>query len=354
MSTQVLRVDPFEPEADKIRLAAEILRGGGLVAFPTETVYGLGANSNDMAAVDRVYEVKHRPREKQLLLHIADVSKVYQYAASIPQEAYKLMHRFWPGPVSIVLRAKSGGTVGFRFPRNQVAYALLREANVPVVAPSANLSGQTPPKTAAEVLSYLSGKIEVVLDGGKTALGIESTIVDLTGDMWKVVREGTVTPSAVRKTIEAKIIIFVCTGNTCRSVVASSLLKKAMRDREDVEVLSAGVAAIPGAGASAMIMDLLRDYSCDVSGHIARRLTDEMVRMADWIFVMEERHKEHILEKIPEAAEKVQLLREFRRAASFGPGEDADIADPIGRDLDYTRACVNLIRKEIERIQTLL
>ena len=351
METLVLKVDPYEPEMDKIKRAAGILRAGGLVAFPTETVYGLGANMLNKKAVERIYKVKRRPPEKKLSIHIADVASVEKFAAEIPQAAYKLIHRFWPGPLTIVLEAKDGGTVGFRFPRNQVAYEFLKEAGVPVVAPSANISGEPPPKTASEVLKDLDGSIDAILDGGKTALGLESTVVDLSQEYAHVVREGTITPHAINKAIETKIVLFVCTGNTCRSVMASYLLRDKLKGREDIEVLSAGVSGIPSAGASAVVMDVMKKNGLDVSAHTNRLLTDELIKMADLILVMEQVHKEKVIKKVPDAADKTYLLKEYAGVDISKDPDGPDIPDPIGRPLEYNEHVFNLIKDLVNKIE---
>lgn len=353
-STQIFKVDPFEPELDKIKFAAEILRGGGLVAFPTETVYGLGANYNDKEAVDRIYQVKKRPRAKPLSLHIADREMVFEYASSVPQDAYKLMYRFWPGPLTIILNAKSGGSVGFRFPRNQIAYSLIKEARVPVVAPSANISDQPPPKTANEVLKYLQGDIEVVIDGGKTALGIESTVVDLSKETCQVLREGTITPSAIKKAIETKFILIVCTGNTCRSVMAGELLRRMLKDRDDIEILTAGLSAIPSAGPSSVVSQLMKEQGYDVTNHIARKLTDDLIYMSDIIFAMEGLQKDRIIERVPEAKDKVFLLKEYGQKTPVADPDGMDIPDPIGMPLDFNKHIFDIIKRSIERIAKLL
>ncbi len=197
--TLVLKVNPVSPDGKLIGYAARVLRAGGLVAFPTETVYGIGANLLDGEAVSRLYKVKERPRSKPFTVHISDLSQIKTLGCSLDARAKKLAGKFWPGPLTMVLKAKRGGSVGFRMPANKVAIDLIRRAGVPVVAPSANLSGRKPPVEAGEILKELGGKIEVLIDSGPTEVGIESTVVDLTEKGFSVLREGALKKEAIEK-----------------------------------------------------------------------------------------------------------------------------------------------------------
>ena len=185
-----MKVDSENPDPQTIREAAILLRRGGLVAFPTETVYGLGANLQDPQAVQELYQVKRRPFEKQATLHIADFRQVEAERVEITPLAWELMQRFWPGPMTLVLARPDGSTIGFRMPGHPVALALLKEAAVPVVAPSANLTGEQPALTAEQVLNVFSDQIDAVLDGGPSASGISSTVVDLSSRPPRILREG--------------------------------------------------------------------------------------------------------------------------------------------------------------------
>ncbi|MBM4257443.1 MAG: threonylcarbamoyl-AMP synthase [Deltaproteobacteria bacterium] len=182
-----------------IRDAAEALRNGELVAFPTETVYGLGANALNAQAVARVFAVKNRPHFDPLIVHLADKADVPRYATDIDERAVALMDRFWPGPLTLVLRKQSiipdlvtAGldTVALRVPAHPVALALLREAHVPVAAPSANPFGYVSPTTAMHVQELLGDKIEVILDGGPCTVGVESTVCACTEEQAVILRPG--------------------------------------------------------------------------------------------------------------------------------------------------------------------
>jgi L-threonylcarbamoyladenylate synthase len=202
METAALEVNPEVPDPEVIRRAGELIRHGGLVAFPTETVYGLAADAFNVQAVARVFEVKGRPADNPLPVQIASRDDASMLAAEIPDSARKLMDAFFPGPLTIVLHASprlprlvtaGTGKVGIRMPDHPVAIALIRQTGRPIVAPSANVSGQPPPTTAEEVLAHLGGKIDMVLDAGPSRLGIASTVIDLTESPPRVLRVGSLT-----------------------------------------------------------------------------------------------------------------------------------------------------------------
>ncbi len=199
INTRLVRVDPRDPALAVLKEAAGILLAGGLVAFPTETFYGLGANALDSSAFGRVYAVKGRPEGKPLLVLVDSVRMVETLVEAIPPTALALMTRYWPGPLTLVLKAIRGlpahlaagtGTIGVRLPAHPVAFGLVRAAGVPVTAPSANPSGAQPLTTAAEVLRAFEGKIEVVVDGGATKGGLPSTILDVTVAPPRILRKG--------------------------------------------------------------------------------------------------------------------------------------------------------------------
>lgn len=218
-----------------ISRAAEILRDGGLVAVPTETVYGLAGNGLDPAAVEKIYEVKGRPEQKPLSLMVPGKEAIAQYCEDVPPGAYVLAEWFWPGPLTIILKAKNhipsivlagGKTVGLRCPDQADTLALLRECALPLAAPSANPSGAESPKSAADVAAYFDGKIEAILDGGECALGRESTIVDMTVSPFRILRQGALPEEAItRALIDSLKIVGVTGGTGCGKTTALDALR---------------------------------------------------------------------------------------------------------------------------------
>lgn len=210
IDTYILPVDPYHPDLGVIRRAAERLRQGGLVAFPTETVYGLGANAFDAEAVRRIFQAKGRPASDPVIVHIFSLDQLADVAHSVPEVAGQLAQRFWPGPLTLVLQRHdqvppvvSAGlaTVAVRIPAHPVALALLREAGVPVAAPSANLFSRPSPTLAGHVLEDLRGRIDLIIDAGPTEIGLESTVVDVTRPIPAVLRPGGVPIEALRTVV---------------------------------------------------------------------------------------------------------------------------------------------------------
>jgi L-threonylcarbamoyladenylate synthase len=205
-STRLVKLDPTRPDPDVIGAAAATLRSGGLVAFPTETVYGLGANALDAAAVACIYKAKGRPARNPIIVHVANAPAARQLAAEWPETAQRLADAFWPGPLTLVLPRTSavpdivtggGATVGLRVPDQPIARALLEAAGVPIAAPSANRSNRLSPTTAEHVLEDLEGRVEWILDGGPTRAGIESTVLDLSSDPPRLLRPGPIPASVL-------------------------------------------------------------------------------------------------------------------------------------------------------------
>ncbi len=197
------KTEILEPTEKNLIRAGEMIRAGELVAFPTETVYGLGADGLNKSAREKIYLAKGRPSDKPLTLHVASLEQV-EKIAKISAAAKKLFEKFCPGPLTIILPKAENipdfvakKNIGLRFPDNEVALKLIKISNCPIAAPSANISGQIPPKTAQDVLKNLSGRVPIILDGGKCKFGISSTIVDLSEDEPKFLRVGAIPPEEI-------------------------------------------------------------------------------------------------------------------------------------------------------------
>lgn len=347
--TKVLKVDPRGGDWAAVEEAARLLGEGGLVAFPTETVYGVAANLLHRGAMDRLTRLKERSAQKHFSIHVAAKADVEKYAVDVVPRAYKVIDRFWPGPLTVVLPAPQEKSVGLRMPSHEVALALLSEVDFPVVAPSANRAGRPAPRDAAGVVEELDGLVDLVLDAGRTSLGTESTVMDCRRLPFAVLREGALKKEEVKKVADAKTVLFVCTGNSCRSVMAEYLLRKKMTamGREDVEVLSAGTFALFGMGPTRETLRLIAQTAgLDASGHKALKVTPDLLKAADLIFAMERRHLEEVLRLCPSVKERAHLLLAY--AGLDGAG--ADIADPIGKSEEFYRMSFLRIEEAVQKI----
>ncbi len=218
-----------DPEA--VTLAAKLIREGELVALPTETVYGLGANGLDEKAVAKIFEAKGRPQDNPLILHVTGPEQIENFCENVPETAYLLAKKFWPGPLTMVLNAKplvprrtTGGlsTVAIRCPDSEVTRAIIAQAGVPIAAPSANLSGKPSTTTAAHVLHDHEGKIPLIVDGGPCRVGVESTIVDLTETPARLLRPGGVTPEQLRAVLGELVVDRAVTGKIDNDAVVKA------------------------------------------------------------------------------------------------------------------------------------
>ena len=225
MNTKILKIEDGN-EDEVIREAGEILKSGGLVAFPTETVYGLGGDALKDDAARRIYSAKGRPSDNPLIVHIADIGALDELACEIPDSAYKLADAFWPGPLTMIFKKKdivpygtTGGldTVAIRMPSHHVAHRLIKDSGVYIAAPSANLSGRPSPTRAEHVIEDMDGRIDMIIDGGAIEIGIESTIVDVTCEVPMILRPGYVTADMIKEVL----------GDVCfdETVLAHSMVK---------------------------------------------------------------------------------------------------------------------------------
>jgi len=339
MKTKVIKLNPDFPEEPLIDEAAKVLKNGGLVVFPTETVYGIAANISNKDTVNKLYEIKKRPKDKPFSIHIADFDSLKQLGIIFSKDAERVARRFWPGPLTLVAFNNKKEKIGLRMPDNRIAFMLIKKSGVSVIAPSANLSGNKPPVSVEEAISEMDGHVNIILDGGRARIGMESTVMDVTEKPFRILRQGAI---PAKEALIEYTLIFVCTGNSCRSVMAKALMEKFVNEAGlsgKVHVDSAGTSTFAGIGPSPNTVSVMREEGTDVSGHVGKNINKDILKRSDIIFVMERHHKDVIISMMPEVEYKVRLLREGQ-----------DIPDPIGTSFEEYKNILNIIKEEVENI----
>lgn len=326
----------------KIAQAADLLKKGRLVVFPTETVYGIGALPEDKTTLDKIYQVKKRPKEKLFSWHLSSVSELKKLKLAKNPVFEAIASKFYPAPFTSLVKDEKGETVGIRIPQHTSAQTLIHRAGGLLLATSANPSGQASSIDAKMVQGYFDGKIDLILDGGPTEYRGDSTVIDFTTEPFKIIRPGVYSQieTELRKlaltVTKKKTILLVCTGNTCRSPMAQGWLRTELQRRgldKEFDVFSCGVFARRGVAATFEVELLLKNEGIDISYHRSQPLTKEIIDSATRIIVMAEEHREALLELYPGAAERIKVL---------------GIEDPIGKDFQIYKECYEKIKKTLK------
>ncbi len=342
MKTTIIKLDPKRPDLNRIHEIAGQLLHGKIVAFPTETVYGLAVCANQPQALVKLHELKQRPEDKPFTYHIGNLGTLERLDVIQGRVLRFLINQFWPGPVTLLALTRKEEKIGLRFPKNEISIRMINQCAELVVATSANISGDKSPTTAEEVLKIFPNEIDIVVDGGPCEWGQDSTIVDTVSNPPQIIRGG-VYKDRVEQAIEKiklgrfprKKIIIVCTGNTCRSPMAQGWLEHELQKKglaEQIEVSSCGICAREGGSAALESILTLKNDEIGFENfktHLCRR---EDVLAADLILVMSEEHRKFISELCLPARERIIVL---------------GISDPVGMTIDFYEKSYRAIKEKI-------
>lgn len=324
-------------EANPDTLRSEVVRSlkrGELAVLPTETVYGLAALPSQPEGVARIRSFPGRDPQQPLTLHIADVDDLQKLGAKVTLAAERLIARYWPGPLTLILKAADGNTIGVRLPANEFTREVIRACGEPLFLSPIHAAGGpalTDPTEIVDACREQQG-VELVIDDGASPIGVPSTIVRADRGPLEVLREGILSREEVLSTA-ADLILFVCTGNTCRSPLAEAMAREITAQAmgisaegvlaRGIKFASAGTATVPGMAASDGSLEAGAEIGIDLSAHISQPLEPSMWQRAIKIYCLGDSHRRSLLAEAPEVADKIELLRP----------DGLDIADPYGGNL---------------------
>lgn len=371
-----MQVDHIELCQQTIRQATDILRSGGLVVFPTETVYGIAASAASDKGMNALRTFKNRPSHVPLTVHLPIPEDAFRYLGTPHPFVQRLIRKTFPGPVTLVVdvdpeplaeqfnslgfsadacqRLYYQKTIGLRCPDQPMAKEILSAINEPIVASSANVRGEAPPYDAAEAALAVGDAADLVVDGGRCRFAKPSTIVRIRYEAGRpsmqIERVGVYDERFIHKLISWNLVV-ICSGNTCRSPMAQAIAKQELSTRLNVpaddlpqlgiHVESAGVYASDGMPASPEALDEMAKVDIDLSQHRSKHLTREIIQRADLCCCMTRTHQRATVDMVPEAADKILLLK-----------ENDDVEDPIGLGCDAYRRCAEMIQRHLaERLK---
>jgi protein-tyrosine phosphatase len=366
ITTSVVRIFETADYDAEVQRAADMLRGGGLVVLPTETVYGIAGMLTQPAARQRLRALRGGGDGKPLTIHLARRADAARFLGPVSEFGQRLMNKVWPGPVGLTFdvpaerRAQvarelelleseiydADGTITLRCPDHFVSSEVLARAGGPVVLINAATGGGSA-QDVAQFAADLEGKVDLIVDAGPTRFNKVSTLLRVRKDRYEIVRAGIYDERIIERLLRTTLL-FVCSGNTCRSPMAEAIARKVLSDKlnvpqDDLEkkgisVISAGSFAMPGARATPQAVDVIHELGGDLSKHRSRPLSVELIHQADVIFTMSRGHAGAVTALVPSAAEKTVTL-----------DPDKDIDDPIGGDVQLYRDVAGQIKELIER-----
>jgi len=369
-----LQINPKNPDPQIIKEASRCLDKGGLIVYPTDTLYGLGVDAYNRKAVNKLFKVKKREKNRPVSIMLNSMQQIKEIFGFNPAHIKIDLDKILPGKCTAIINnsyqkkipilenADKPGTylekVAIRIPANPISGSLAHLFDSPISCTSANISGKENMFSIDNIVSQLGNQIDLVLDAGRMPASMGSTVIDFTSDPYAILRVGDVPRNELQKILSKDIeivknkyiITFVCSGNICRSPIAEAILKKMFgktKYKSNVMVHSAGTLSIPTSAAHGYAVDICHDAEIDLTHHLSKHITKEIVKNSDIVFCMAQNHISYLIKKYPEDKSKFILLKQWQKPKLISI---PSIADPIGHEKDFFKSTFNEIHTELKRI----
>ncbi len=365
------KIDAAKPDKEIIRKAVNILENGGIIVYPTDTLYGLGVDALSEKALTRLYLIKQRGEKIPVSLMVSNLKTIEQFSGQLSPEMREILKKLLPGKITVLLpnkeqnalpyllRSGNKQKIGFRVPNHKVSSALSRAFPNPITSTSANLAGKENALTVQDVIAQFGDKLDLILDAGPVSGKKGSTIIDFTKDPFLILREGEISFGEIKNILpdvplkkrkDKYVITFVCSGNICRSPLAMGILRGMMsktKYRNVVDVNSAGTLDLAGQPVHEYSYEVAKENKVDLAKHVSRPVSARMMEDAELIVCMALNHFNHLRTVYPQYRDKIIMLKQWQRPNNLS---NPSIADPIGHPRDFFRQTYEEIHRELKRI----
>jgi L-threonylcarbamoyladenylate synthase len=365
---EYFKVDAKNPKTNALNRAADLIKAGGVIVYPTDTLYGFGVNIKNSMAMDKLYELKGRELHKPISLMINTKSQAEALIGQLNPEESRIFDTLLPGKITLLLRKKKNielaelkgwDKIGFRIPNTKLCHNLVAQVGGPISSTSANFTNQENITTVEQIIDLFGRKIDLILDSGPIDSTKGSSILDTSTSPPTLIREGDISKSEIEERLGHEIysdyprkfvVTFVCTGNICRSPMAEGILKRLIsrtKFKDFVDINSAGTLNLGESPAALEAIDVSQDYDIDISEHSSTHIRRDMVRRAHLVICLALNHYNYLTRRYPEFKNKIILLKQWQVKQKLG---NPSVADPIGHNIEFFNRTFKEISNEISRI----